>query len=70
MTNQVSPSQGLDLHGIFTAVNQAQALIEFELDGTILHANDNFLNTLGYPRSEHVFVLNQGRELFGIECVK
>ena len=31
-----------------TAINRAQAVIEFNLDGTILTANDNFLATVGY----------------------
>ena len=34
------------------AVNKSQAVIEFELDGTIITANDNFLSTLGYTLSE------------------
>lgn len=34
------------------AINRVQAVIEFELDGTILTANENFLATLGYTLSE------------------
>jgi methyl-accepting chemotaxis protein len=34
------------------AVNRAQAMIEFNLDGTIVTANDNFLKTMGYTLSE------------------
>ena len=34
------------------AIDQAQAVIEFRLDGTILTANQNFLNTLGYTLPE------------------
>ena len=34
------------------ALNNAQAIIEFELDGTIITANDNFLKTLGYTLEE------------------
>src|SRR5262249_36771412 len=30
------------------AINKSQAVIEFQLDGTIISANDNFLKTLGY----------------------
>ncbi|MGK5015248.1 methyl-accepting chemotaxis protein [Janthinobacterium sp. HLS12-2] len=33
-------------------MNRVQAVIEFELDGTILHANDNFLRVLGYTLAE------------------
>ncbi|GJE02219.1 methyl-accepting chemotaxis protein [Methylobacterium isbiliense] len=31
------------------AINKAQAVIHFNLDGTILDANENFLHTVGYP---------------------
>jgi methyl-accepting chemotaxis protein len=41
-----------DLRGQVDAINKAQAVIEFSLDGKILHANDNFLNTLGYSLAE------------------
>lgn len=34
------------------AINASQAVIEFSLDGTILTANDNFLNTMGYRLEE------------------
>jgi len=34
--------------GKLSAIDKAQAVIEFNLDGTIIKANDNFLNTLGY----------------------
>jgi len=45
-------SQDLDIQAINTALNRVQALIEFDLDGTILHANGNFLRTLGYTLDE------------------
>ena len=38
----------LDVEGQLAAINKAQAVIEFTLDGTVLHANENFLNALGY----------------------
>ncbi|CDG83056.1 methyl-accepting chemotaxis protein [Janthinobacterium agaricidamnosum] len=50
--SHVSKSQGLDLQAINAALNRVQALIEFELDGTILHANENFLRLLGYTLDE------------------
>jgi len=50
--SHVSHSQDLDLQAINTALNRVQAVIEFELDGTILHANDNFLKVLGYTLAE------------------
>jgi methyl-accepting chemotaxis protein len=34
--------------GQIAAISKAQAVIEFDLDGTIRTANDNFLNALGY----------------------
>ncbi len=34
------------------AISKSQAVIEFSMDGTILDANDNFLNTLGYRLDE------------------
>ncbi|OBV38783.1 methyl-accepting chemotaxis protein [Janthinobacterium psychrotolerans] len=46
--SHVSHSQDLDLQAINTAIHRVQAVIEFELDGTILHANDNFLKVVGY----------------------
>lgn len=37
---------------VLTAVSKAQAMIEFKMDGTIIHANDNFLRTMGYTLDE------------------
>ena len=41
-----------DVQGQIEAVGKAQAVIEFNLDGTIITANDNFLNALGYTLGE------------------
>ncbi len=41
-----------DYQGQIDAIHKAQAVIEFELDGTIITANENFLNTLGYALDE------------------
>ncbi|WP_413560338.1 methyl-accepting chemotaxis protein [Bdellovibrio sp. HCB209] len=38
--------------GKINAISKAQAVIEFNLDGTIIDANENFLKTLGYSLSE------------------
>jgi methyl-accepting chemotaxis protein len=38
--------------GLLQAIDKSQAVIEFELDGTILHANRNFLTTVGYRLNE------------------
>jgi len=41
-----------DLEGQIMAIGKSQAVIEFNMDGTIIRANDNFLKTLGYSLSE------------------
>jgi methyl-accepting chemotaxis protein len=41
-----------DLAGQIAAISKSQAVIEFNMDGTIITANDNFLNTLGYSLAE------------------
>ena len=38
--------------GQLLAINKAQAVIEFELDGRIVNANENFLNAVGYSLDE------------------
>ena len=38
--------------GKIAAIGRAQAVIEFNLDGTIITANENFLKALGYSLSE------------------
>ncbi len=43
-----------DLRAIVDAINRSQATIEFELDGTILTANANFLDLMGYRIDEVV----------------
>ncbi len=40
--------QAADWSGQIAAIGKAQAVIEFGMDGKVLTANDNFLNTLGY----------------------
>ena len=42
----------LDVEGQLAAINKAQAVIEFTLEGKVLHANQNFLNALGYTLEE------------------
>ncbi|MCH2038125.1 MAG: PAS domain-containing protein, partial [Rickettsiales bacterium] len=37
---------------VIDAISRSQAVIEFALDGTILTANENFLNTMGYSLDE------------------
>ncbi len=43
---------GSVLKAILAAVHRSQAVIEFELDGTIITANSNFLDAMGYTLDE------------------
>ncbi len=43
-----------DNKGKLDAISRSQAVIEFEMDGTIRDANDNFCNALGYTQKEIV----------------
>jgi methyl-accepting chemotaxis protein len=49
-----SATRGSDVRsdGVLDALNRCQAVIEFYPDGTIIGANGNFLNALGYEQSE------------------
>ncbi len=58
-----------EFEGQIRAINLTQAVIEFETDGTIITANENFLNAMGYAleeiqgRHHSMFVEAQEREL-------
>ena len=41
-----------NLEGQVAAINRSQAVIEFTLDGTIIHANENFCGAIGYSLEE------------------
>jgi methyl-accepting chemotaxis protein len=41
-----------ETRGKMEALNRSQAIIEFDLQGNILHANSNFLRSLGYTETE------------------
>lgn len=41
-----------DYAGQIEAINRSQCVIEFEIDGTIISANDNFLSLMGYELGE------------------
>lgn len=45
-------ARNLDAAGKLAAINRTQAVIEFELDGTIVTANENFLGALGYSLAD------------------
>ena len=40
------------LHGLYDAIDRVQAMIEFDITGHIQHANDVFLQVMGY-RLDH-----------------
>lgn len=41
-----------DIHGQFEALNKVMGVISFNMDGTVLDINDNFLDVVGYSRDE------------------
>ncbi|MFN3717438.1 MAG: PAS domain-containing methyl-accepting chemotaxis protein [Rhizobium rhizophilum] len=45
---------GNDARSILHALEKSQAIIEFDLEGRILHANENFLKAIGYQLNEIV----------------
>lgn len=57
-----------ELKARLDAIDRAQALVEFQLDGTIVDANDNFLEIMGYTRAQvvgahhRIFVSEDERE--------
>ncbi len=44
-----SKARAAEHEGFVTAIRHAMAVVEFDLDGRILDANDNFLQLVGYP---------------------
>ena len=68
MTFWRSDSAARDALAQVTAISKSQAVIEFNMDGTIITANSNFLNALGYRLDEiqgkphSMFVLPAMRE--------
>jgi methyl-accepting chemotaxis protein len=50
-----------DMEGRLAAIDKAQAVISFTLEGIILEANDNFLATMGYERDQ---VIGQHHRMF------
>jgi len=60
----------VDYAGQVAAIRKSQAVIEFHMDGTIIDANDNFLNALGYSLDEvkgkhHSMFLDEAQRLSG-----
>ncbi|MEL7298381.1 MAG: methyl-accepting chemotaxis protein [Pseudomonadota bacterium] len=50
----LSLRRDLEQRGQIDAISAAQAVISFDLEGNILHANDNFCQVMGYALSEIV----------------
>src|ERR1700760_1385332 len=48
----IDKRQFADYAGQVAAISKSQAVIEFDMDGTIVTANDNFLNAMGYRLNE------------------
>ncbi len=49
---QALKAQAAELSGVTNAIGRVQACIEFNVDGTIVTANDNFLGCVGYGMHE------------------
>jgi len=49
---QEASQENAQLKSELKALSKSQAVIEFDMDGTILDANENFLTTLGYSLQE------------------
>jgi len=51
-TKATTSAELMDMRGQLAAINKAQAVIEFDLAGIVLNANENFLSVLGYTLEE------------------
>lgn len=56
-----------DFSGQIDAIGKSQAVIEFEMDGTIIRANERFLDTMGYRLEE---IVGQHHRMFVDETTK
>lgn len=54
-----------DLLGLVSAIQKSQAVIEFDMDGIILSANDKFLNAFGYVAEE---IIGKHHSMFVVEA--
>ena len=57
----IAKYKSLEDKGLMEAIDRAEAVIKFTPDGTILDANQNFLNAMGYKLSE---IVGQHHSLF------
>ncbi|WP_051901393.1 methyl-accepting chemotaxis protein [Methylotenera sp. L2L1] len=53
-TTKVTIEELTSLRGQVEAINKSQGVIEFNLDGTVTYANQNFLNVIGYSADEAI----------------
>ena len=51
-TNKGFDTESALFESVYNAIHRSQGVIEFELDGTIFNANQNFLNVVGYTLDE------------------
>jgi methyl-accepting chemotaxis protein len=51
-SKQVTTQELADYRGQIAAIGKSQAVVEFDLGGTIVSANDNFLRAMGYALEE------------------
>lgn len=50
-----TPDSRLDMaHAALDAIQRTQAVVEFDMQGHVLHANQNFLDAMGYTLGEIV----------------
>ncbi|MPQ83209.1 PAS domain S-box protein [Pseudomonas sp. MAFF 730085] len=57
MNDRLNPAadlvqSGADLNSLLSAIDRSQAVIEFDLQGNVLYANQNFLECMGYELDE------------------
>ena len=54
LATDITPSvlESGERHAILTAIDRSMAKVEFDLEGKVLDANDNFLAVMGYTRNE------------------
>ncbi len=58
---EATSSEQLDLSAVYDALDRVQAIIEFDLSGKVLAANENFLRILGYELGE---IIGQHHRIF------
>lgn len=47
-------AESTEYKGLIVALERSMAVVEFDLNGKVLRANDNFLKTLGYSADQLV----------------